>query len=429
MTPREIILSHLREPGEITFPHMELLARDHEPLIVVGSGVFRVTSPTEFEYEIRGTSPDVGHTLRALNRLRRDDYDGLNRFRIEMRDTDGVSWSGGWTIPDVDADCTPWRFTGTGDRLEVHVKGEPHSGLSEARFLIPKEFSASLMLDRFLRPNSGGDQDGGRVVEVLGVPVSFVFDRHASVLTVTAPFSAPFLPPYAENWFGEPLRILFGQLIYPRLFGRHFADGTSRLTLRPSPGWSVDSLWVSLWIDDDRMSNATGFFELYAGLLALVATNGDFEQHTVTEYYDQAIQAAKGSRWVMVMTLASSIEGLLRLLVPRGTLRPDVDGIDLSRLRDHIDIWDGPPSLKDVAKSRISGIQELSVQRALRDLAESGVGSGEGVRAWINVRNRVMHGELVSPYSSMEDDQIFVHLADLMRSLTHEVVRRASAST
>jgi hypothetical protein len=44
----------------------------------------------------------------------------------------------------------------------------------------------------------------------------------------------------------------------------------------------------------------------------------------------------------------------------------------------------------------------------------------------MKVRNRVMHGELVSPYSSEEDDQILVDLADLLRALTWEAARRGT---
>lgn len=290
------------------------------------------------------------------------------------------------------------------------------------------------MLGRFLPPTEGGLGLRARVLHVLGAPVTFAFDYDQDILTLSVPFQAPFLAPYAENWLGEPLRILFGQLVYPRLFGRHFPEGRSRLTLRPSPRWTLDSTWLALWIEDDRLTNAAGFFELYAGLLALVAQGGTFENHTVTEYYDQAIQAAPGSRWVIAMTLASSIEGLLRLLVPRGAVRSDADAEALQHLLSHIDTWIGPAGLKndtrrrivDAARSRIATLDQLSVQRALLDLVAAGVGRRDQVDAWISVRNRVMHGELVSPYSSPEEDQVLANLAGLMRALTRELVRRAT---
>ena len=419
------LTAHLRSPYTFHFPHMELLGRDHEPPIVVGEGELRIVSEREFAYEIRGIAPDLGHTLRAMKRLHEDRYNGLNRFRVAMRDADGQDWSGGWTIPELETGTEAWRFWGECDSLGIELDVPPQEGRSEARFLIPRDYAASLILGRFLPPTRDGLALRSRVVEVLGVPVTFTFDYDQDILTLSVPFQAPFLPPNAENWLGEPLRILFGQLVYPRLFGRHFPEGRSRLTLRPSPDWTLDSAWLALWIEEDRLTNSTGFFELYAGLLALVAQGGGFENHTVTEYYDQAIQAARGSRWVIAMTLASSIEGLLRLLVPRGTLRPDADQDALEDLRRHLGTWTGPARLKDAAKSRVAGLDELSVQRALRDLVTVRVGRREQVDAWVRVRNKVMHGELVSAYSTAEDDQVLANLADLMRALTRELARRA----
>jgi len=36
-----------------------------------------------------------------------------------------------------------------------------------------------------------------------------------------------------------------------------------------------------------------------------------------------------------------------------------------------------------------------------------------------------MHGKLVSPYSSEEEDQIIINLAGLLRALTREAARHA----
>lgn len=47
------------------------------------------------------------------------------------------------------------------------------------------------------------------------------------------------------------------------------------------------------------------------------------------------------------------------------------------------------------------------------------------MKSWIKTRNSVMHGKLVSPYSSLEDDQIILDLAELLRTLTREAARRA----
>ncbi|MDX5053305.1 hypothetical protein, partial [Streptococcus suis] len=84
------------------------------------------------------------------------------------------------------------------------------------------------------------------------------------------------------------------------------------LGVRESPAWTSDSTWTALWSGDDRLTNDADFFDLYAGLLTLVAREGGWESHTITTFYEEVIQSAQGSRWVMALTLASSIEGLAR---------------------------------------------------------------------------------------------------------------------
>ena len=76
----------------------------------------------------------------------------------------------------------------------------------------------------------------------------------------------------------------------------------------------------------------------------------------------------------------------------------------------------------------ISRADEVSPDSALRDLASNGVGTSGQVASWRSVRNRVMHGEFVSAYSTEEDDQMIINLADLLRALTVEAARRAVAN-
>lgn len=71
----------------------------------------------------------------------------------------------------------------------------------------------------------------------------------------------------------------------------------------------------------------------YGNLLTLIARGSGFESHTVTSFYEEVIQASQGSRWVWALTLASSIEGLIRILSPRGSLRTDADQAAIDAMR------------------------------------------------------------------------------------------------
>lgn len=421
------LMSYLHGPISIRCPRMVLLARDHEPSLAEGEGVFEIVSATEFQYRMIGRPVDLSHTLHCLNRQRENRYDPLSRFRIEMTDSEGQNWEGGWTVPAIDFDSEPWVFSGTCNAFSTDVHGERSElGGSEARFLIPRESSPFTFLRRFVRSvNPCGQPLPCRTIEVLGTPVVFSFDGNAGVLTLSAPSTSTLPAAYAENWLGEPLRILFGQLVYPRLVERRFPDGRSMLSIRKSPRWRIDSAWTALWAGEREFSDDEGFFDLYCNLLTLVARRGEWESHTVTGFYEEVIQATRGSRWVCALTLASSIEGITRLLVPRDTLRPDADSAALASLSAHIAAWGGASRLKDAAIDFVRRSDFVSVNRALFVLADSGIGSRKQVNSWKNVRNRVAHGELVSPYSSEEDDQILLDMAHLLRTLTCEAARRA----
>ncbi|WPP04525.1 hypothetical protein [Methylocella tundrae] len=418
-------------PAIIPCPRMVMLTRDFEAPLAEGEGQFEIVSEREFRYRMTGQPVDRGHSLRALNRQRNERYDAQNRFRLEMTDADGIEWSGGWTVPDVNCDGDQWVLIGTCDQLSTIVKG-PTTGESgaEARFLIPRNHSATIILRRFVRSDDeAGALSAARTVNVLGVPVRFAFDSETNVLSVSAVCTPDFPTHVAENWFGEPLCILFGQLVFPRLVERRFPDGRSMLWVRQSPAWTADSTWTALWIGDDRLTDDGDFFDLYAGLLTLIARTGQWERHTITSFYEEVIQSAQGSRWVMALTLASSIEGQARLLVPQGTLRTDADQAAIDSLVAHIDQWTGASRLKDAAASAVKRVDTVSVQRALYTLAGDGVSTRPQIASWIKIRNSVMHGTLVSPYSSEENDQIIINLADLLRALTRESARRALVQT
>jgi hypothetical protein len=130
---------------------------------------------------------------------------------------------------------------------------------------------------------------------------------------------------------------------------------------------------------------------------------------------------------VLALTLASSIEGITRFLVPSKTLRGDADPTALNSLAAHIAAWKGEARLKDAAIDLVRRLDFISPNRALLDLANAGVGTKGQIGSWHKVRNSVMHGELVSRYSNEEDDRVLEDLADLLRALTREAARRATA--
>lgn len=425
-------------PQTLTFGKMTLIASDFGEPVVTGSGEIRCPSPSRFEYTLTGTPDDPVYAYAQTLRHKTDPYDGRLRLRLLVEDDEGRSYNAGWTTPRI-------RQGGTGD-TEWVVEGEcqglmtgdaiaPPSagGGTEVEFLIPRHHRASLFLNRFVRtPLADGGFEPVYRLSVLDTHVTFRFDAARDVLNVSAPGNGALLRPFTENWLGEPLRILFGQLVYPRLIARISEDGRATITQRPSPSWSSVSDWAALWDREDLLDEA-GFWSLYQDLLTYVAGAKDdrggpnFESNTVTRLYEEVIQAARGSRWVWALTFASSVEGLVRILTPHGTKRPDAHTKGIEALARHIGEWPGNSAqdkhLRGVAVSAVHRTAETTSKYVLDQLALRNVITTDQIKSWSKVRNSVMHGSLVSPYSSAEDDKLLLDLAALMKALTVEIVR------
>lgn len=428
-------LRPLSEVGTvIACPEMTLLAGDHDPPIVVGAGEITVLTPMSFGYTLRGTPSDFGHALRSLRRIDRDPYDGTLRERLTVKTFDGADFMAGWTIPKVHVpESGAWIFTGEVEALSFHEDGDFDPG-TEVAYLLPQQHRARIILRRFFPPAVGGGMPT-KSLRVLGSEVVLTLDDDADLLIVRAPASDALIPCYAENWLGEPLRILFGQLIYPRFVLRQ-SDKWAMGWVRPSPQWMRDSDACSLWQSNDELIDADGFWESFRRLLAYVAgardERGDpnFEANKLTELYVEVIQAARGSRWVWALTYASAVEALLRLLGLEGRARTDMDAKALTELTQavdafnaYIDAWEGDPRPKKPAKRAAGRLLRTSSVQALRQLvADGSVAKGE-FDAWDRLRNRVMHGSLVSPYSTAEEDKLLLDLSRLFHSLTRRLLQ------
>jgi hypothetical protein len=420
---------HLAQTGQ-TIPcrSMTLLAGDHEPSVVEGIGHLVVQSPMSIGYELRGMPLDLGHAMRSLNRIRSDAYNGLLRQRLEVISDDGLKIGCGWTIPKVHVPDTggDWTFSGDVEALMMYEAGISTAG-TEVAFLLPRGHRIRIILRRFFpKPDKAGAAVENRIT-VLGTEITFILDDAGDILIIRAPASKALPPTYTENWLCEPLRIMFGQLTSPRFVARALQDRTM-ICIRPSPEWSSESDACALWQGDDCLTDIDGFWQTYARLLTYIALARDevgrpsFEANKITELYVEVIRAAHGSRWVWALTCASAIEGMVRLIVPRGSRRTDIDAADIDALRSHIDGWSGDLRLKEIVKNAASRALDTSAVQALRQLRDDKVVTPDHFKAWDKIRNKVMHGSLVSPYSSAEDDKILLDLAGLLHELTRRLI-------
>lgn len=144
----------------------------------------------------------------------------------------------------------------------------------------------------------------------------------------------------------------------------------------------------------------------------------------ITRHYEEMVHAAIGSRRVWVLTIASTVEALALELFPRQSKDVAADLKSIEALSAHIDKWSGNNDLKAFAIGAVARRADMTVSKGLRKLVNDKKIRDDGVKAWNYVRNRVMHGSLVSIYSDKEEDERIFAMIELVHELTDEILRR-----
>lgn len=392
-------------PSRLECPEMRLLsAHDHEPPVFAGPGYIDILSATEIEFTMFATPRDVGDAMRRLRQLQEDPYDNANHFHLRALDYDGTDWNCGRTAPRLKGmPQVGFPLTGVLQGMTTVAKGTWVATESSVELVFQPSIDLP-MSSRMVTVTTIDEEEierrysaGRTKLQVLGSEITFFHPPSEKSLWIKATTSDPLSHPYLERWLSEPLRILLGQLAFPRLCARNFGNGEAFVSLllspRRFPGSSIAAL-----LEQHPLGAGEELWDLYAALLTLIASARDanghpsLETHAVTRFYEEVIQANQGSRWVLCMTLASSVEGLVRLL-------------------------DGQPT------------GSLPVENRLKDLEKQGVITNQERVAWRDVRHAVMHGQLVSPWSTRDEDQRILDLAELLRRLTRELLRRSSSAT
>lgn len=423
-------------PSTIECVEMRLLSGpDHEPPIFVGPGHIDIRSTTDIDFTMFATPADGGDAFRRLVRARESPYEVFDQFSLLATDYQGTEWACGLTRPELKGiPKVGWPLTGRLDSLVTHASGpwvSAESGLElvfRPKLWLPmdKVMVTVTCIDgvEIQQRRSAGQQ----TVQVLDSEIRFFYTPSDESLWVIAKTSGKLQHPYAENWLSEPLRVLLGQLVFPRLVARNFGDGTAQVWLRPSPRLIREPGIASL-IGGDSLSAGTEFWKLYASLLTLFAEARDeqghpnFESHPITRFYEEIIQATQGSRWILCLTLASAAEGLANMLMRPTERRSDFTEKDIESLKTTVASWKGDDKLRGRILGEISRAAQRSISRYLRDLVQRGLLKESNEQAWSSVRHAVMHGNFVSPWTTEEEDKRLRDLADLVHRLTRELIR------
>lgn len=428
-------LAHL--PQTIECREMRLFGRDHEPDVFTGPGRIEVKNATEIRFFMYGTTADSSAAFRKLVSAQRNPYKTLEQFRLAAVDYGGVEWAGGWTQVDFFTDVkSGWPLTGELGSLSTLATGDWVAKTSGVELLLipPVELPVTEWMASTTKLGAEeieySRKPGRQIVKALGTTIEFAYEPSGEALWITAPTNDAFQHPYAENWLTEPLRIMLGSLIYPRMIARNTGDGRAHVCLRPSPRHQNQAPFALMPPFGIGAGHIPTFWGLYARTLTLIGSARDkdghpnFDPHDITRFYQELAQSQRGSHWVMLLTLASTAEAMTKSLMTDQDRKSDFADADLAAMKAYLDAWTGNGNLRDRMKSNLGMAAGRSPQGFMRRLSKEGVIGGDEVGTWIKLRNSVMHGELAEPWSTEENDQHLREMISLVHKLTHAVIRK-----
>lgn len=399
---------------------------DHEPPVFEGSGRLVLDSSTVIRFEMDATASDLGIGMHALRRCAEEVDDHTSAMRLRGIDYQGREWNAGWVRPRL-GEIQGGHHQLHGQCLSIvtdHRHDDGVGGVELAYSPSPDVPFTEVITNtaRVGEAELGWRTQGGRHrMELLGAEITATTQPWRDELWICARASDELNHPYLENWLSEPLRALRGQLIYPRLVARKFADGRAAIWVRTAPALSR-----SLGGCASQLKNrsAAEFWSFYAAYLTYVAKHRGadghpgFEANDLTRLHDEVIQARmSGSHWVIALSVASAIEGLIKLDPAFASAPADFTDSDLEPLKS-LAAGVSPDPLAARLRGWISTLHQPSPARYLSRLEKDGRISRVQLDAWRKVRNVVAHGNLFEPWGTPEEHAQLVALVELFYRLT-----------
>lgn len=420
----------------IECPRMEILGYDHEPPVFTGPGSIEIGADTSMRFAMHGTPRDGAEAFRKIVDAQKNPYDVLRQFRINAVGYDGTEWSGGWTSLTLgEQRGNVWRLSGPIAALHTHVEGHGVAAKSSVELVYDQALRIPLSTPLVKTARIGESEvlrsvsAGSETLDVLGTRIAFHRSPERQHVWAVAETSSDLPHPYLENWLSEPLSLLLGDVVSPRLKCRNLRDGRAHISLHPSSAQAPDSLFACI-LREDPLGAGQRFWGMYRDILTVVAKATDakgepnFEAHPLTRYYWEIVQASKGSNWVLCMTLASTVEGIVKMMFSEGERKAEWPESDLDGMKALVAGWKGDSNLRSAVTNFLNGFKTKGIRKTLKPLVEQGVITADQVDAWSRIRNAAMHGEMVLPWSDEEQEGRIRSLSELTHSVSRAYIKR-----
>lgn len=300
------------DPFTIECPYMSLHGfSDHEAPILEGSGHIEIKGRVLIRFKMHAVPRDGTDALRRLIASTSYPYDIEAQFRLFATDYGGTEWACGWTSPQIETRSKDrWLLSGILNGLTTHLSGDRVSKISSAELVFspspyvpfgePLIQTALVGSEEVSRKISGGRHK----CTVLGAEIEIMKEPWTDNLWIISTTSPDFQHPYIENWLSEPLGILCGEFVYPRLAARNFGDGRAFVQVRPSPVLSrrIPGYATRFLMQGNLTERFWGFYTRYLSYIAKWKSpdgSPGFEANKITRFYEEIMQAAQGSRWML----------------------------------------------------------------------------------------------------------------------------------
>jgi hypothetical protein len=159
-------------------------------------------------------------------------------------------------------------------------------------------------------------------------------------------------------------------------------------------------------------------WDLFRRYLTLVQSWPGAGWHPASHYILRAVQDSAGALESAAAGLAIAVEGLVETLFPDIAAPGNEAQREIDGLLQHIREWNGNPVLRDRAASMLGQMKRARARDRLLALEEKGVITSEQLKAWAELRNRTVHGQLL-PW---EDLQRWLNAIDAVTTLMHRLV-------
>lgn len=421
-------------PYTLECSDIQLVGLDSEGALISGPGRIEIDSTSGIRFSMYGSMSDTDKAFRRIVSASKNPYDALEQFRLFATDYEGNEWNGGYTAVNFFTDHKHgWPLAGELQGLSTKVIDDWVAPTSSVELLFAPAFS--LPLSELMKTKTTIDEEelnnssrrGRHVFSALSTEIKFAIDPSGNELWLTAKTSKQLKHPFAELLLLEPLRILLGAPVCPRLIARNMGDGSAHVILRPPAQRQIKPSLIGLMpLMVYERTHGEQFWQLYTEILSMIAAEDktSMQSHAVTQHYEELSQALLGSRWVIILTLASTVEALAKSLMSEEDKRSTFCDATLDSMKEHLKSWKGDCALRGRMLSELGKAKKRGVQAFLKKMGKDGKVEEAHVAIWRKLRNSVMHGELTEPWPTEEGDKHMRELITLVHGLTRTLIAK-----